>query len=78
MYQSSSRGCKACSVKIILGSLGGSVGYTSAFGSGHDLEVLGSSSALGSLLSGGLLFPFPLHFLHPLSLALSLLPSHSL
>ena len=32
--------------------LGGLVGYTSAFGSGHDFRVLGSSSTLGSLLSG--------------------------
>jgi len=34
------------------GHLGGSVSYASAFGSGHDLRVLGSSPMLGSLLSG--------------------------
>ena len=34
-----------------LGRLGGSVGWASAFGSGHDLRVLGSSPASGSLLS---------------------------
>ena len=33
-----------------LGRLGGSVGWTTAFGSGHDLGVLGSSPTLGSQL----------------------------
>ena len=32
--------------------LGGSVGWVSAFGLSHDPEVLGLSSASGSLLSG--------------------------
>ena len=35
-----------------LGRLGGSVVKASAFGSGHDLRVLGSSPASGSLLGG--------------------------
>ena len=34
------------------GDLGGSVGEAPAFGSGHNLRVLGSSPRLGSLLSG--------------------------
>ena len=40
--------------------LGGSVGEVSAFSSGHDLRVLGSSPVLGSLLSWKLLFNLPL------------------
>ena len=34
------------------GHLGGSVSEASAFGSGHDLRVLGLSPMSGSLLSG--------------------------
>ena len=37
---------------FLRGHLGGSVSYASAFGLGHDPRVLGSSPALGSLLSG--------------------------
>ena len=40
-----------CQQQANLGRLGGSVGLVSAFGSGHDLRVLGSSPTLGSLLS---------------------------
>jgi len=36
----------------IVGHLGGSVGYPSAFGSDHDLKVLGLSPKSGSLLCG--------------------------
>jgi len=39
------------------GRLGGSVGWVSAFGSGHDPRVLRSSSALGSLLCGEPAYP---------------------
>ena len=37
-------------VEVSLGRLGGSVGWAAAFGSGHDLRVLGLSPAWGSLL----------------------------
>ena len=37
----------------------GSVGEASAFGSGHDPRILGSSSTLDSLLSGSMLLPLP-------------------
>ena len=43
-----------------MGHLGGSVGYASAFGSGHDPRALGSSPASGSMLRGSLLVPLPL------------------
>ena len=36
---------------FLKGRLGGSVGKAAAFGSGHDLRVLGWSPASGSLLS---------------------------
>ena len=39
--------------------LDGSVGEAFAFGSGHDLRVLGLSPASGSLLSGESAFPSP-------------------
>ena len=58
------------------GRLGGSVGETPAFSSGHDLRVLGWSPPSGSLLSGESAFPssLPLPFacVHALSLFLSL------
>ena len=38
--------------ELILRHLGGSVGEVSAFGSDHDLRVLGSRPTSGSLLSG--------------------------
>ena len=41
------------------GHLGGSVSWPPAFGSGHDLRVLGLSPMLGSQLSGELASPFP-------------------
>ena len=61
------------------GRLCGSVGSTSALGSGYDLRVQGSSPALGSPLSRGVLpslhfhlpFPSPLEYMHSLSLTLS-------
>ena len=46
--------------------LGGSVGLASAFSSGHDLSVLGSSPKLGSLLGGESVSPFPSVPQHPL------------
>ena len=58
--------------KVGLGHLGGSVSEVSAFGSGHDLRVPGSSPASGSLLSGesASLWP-PAPFLLILILSLS-------
>ena len=45
---------------MVVGHLGGSVGGVSAFSSGYDPRVLGSSPAVGSLLSGELLsLPLP-------------------
>ena len=41
------------------GYLGGSVSEASAFGSGHDLRVLGWSPVSGSLLSGESASPSP-------------------
>ena len=55
------------------GCLGGSVGSVSAFVSRHGPSILGSSSALGSLLSGDVLLPQPLT---PPVLSLSLSLSH--
>lgn len=43
-----------------LGCLGGSVGEVSAFGSGHDLQVLGWNPKSGSLLCSLLSLPLPL------------------
>ena len=43
----------------LLGLLGGSVGEASAFGSGHDLRVLGWNPESGSLLSGEPASPSP-------------------
>ena len=57
-----------------MGHLGGSEGKVSAFSSGHDLRVLGSSPASGSLLSGESASPSapdPPHLVHALSLFLS-------
>ena len=45
------------------GRLGGSVGEACAFGSGHDLGVLGSSPTSGSAGSLLLLLPLPLPLL---------------
>ena len=48
-----STGCSLMHLKVhIIGSPGGSVAEASAFGSGHDLRVLGSSPKSGSLLNG--------------------------
>jgi len=59
-------------IRVIQGRLGGSEHWASAFGSGHDPGVLGSSPASGFLLSGSLLLPLPLPLLvFPLSLCLS-------
>ena len=54
--------------------MGGSVGEVSAFGSGHDPGVLGSSPASGSLLDEELAFlsPSPSEPSPPLMLSLSL------
>ena len=46
-----------------LGAPGGLAGEVSIFSSGHDLGVLGSSSASSSLLRGSLLLPLPLPLL---------------
>ena len=57
-----------------LGHLGGSVGWASAFGSGQDLRVLGSSPVSGSLLNRSLFLSLSLPLLspaHALSLSLS-------
>jgi len=53
------------------GHLGGSVVKESAFGSGHDPRFLGSSPALGSLLSGEPASPSPPPLPHALSVSLS-------
>ena len=37
---------------LLFRDLGGSVGWVSVFSSGHDLQVVGSSPMVGSLLSG--------------------------
>ena len=42
------------------GHLGGSVGEVSAFSSGHDLRILGSSPMSGSLISRESLVSLPL------------------
>lgn len=55
--------------KTVLGRLDGSV---SAFGSGRDPRVLGSSSQLGSLLCGKPAPPSPTSHAYVLSLAVSL------
>ena len=54
-----------------LGLLGGSASEASAFSSGHDLRVLGSSPALGSLLIGESASPSPFPYPRP-QLVLSL------
>ena len=46
-------------ILVLLGYLGDSAGYASAFGSRHDLQILGSSPTWGSLLSGELASPPP-------------------
>ena len=51
--------CSLANKNMHLGHLGGSVDYVSAFGSGHDPGVLGSSPALGFLLSTEPVFLFP-------------------
>ena len=58
--------------RATLGHLGGSVGQASAFGSGHDPRVHGSSPALGSLLSGELASSSPFAAPHARALSLSL------
>ena len=57
------------------GRLGGSVGWATAFGSGHDPGVPGLSPASGSLLSGSLLLSLTLP---PVMLSLSLSQMNSL
>lgn len=58
---------------LIAGCLRGSVDYVSAFGSGDNLKVLGSSSVSSFLFRGSLLLPLPVLF-PPLMLS----PSFSL
>ena len=53
------------------GRLPGSVGSASAFGSGHDPRVLGSSPKLGSLLNGEFASPSAPPSAHRVSLSLS-------
>ena len=55
-----STGCSLMHLKVhIIGSPGGSVAEASAFGSGHDLRVLGSSPKSGCLLSRESASPSP-------------------
>ena len=55
-----------------LGRLGGSVGWTTVFGSGHDPGVPGSSPTSGSQLHGESASPSDLLLAHALSHCLSL------
>ena len=63
MSSSPTLGIESTQLKQILkkfwGYLGGSVGWASAFSSGCDPGVLGSSPASGSLLSGESVSPSP-------------------